>query len=192
MYYVLDCHPPFDADFYYFEADPTTRALRWRRGQKFSIESSRPEFRPPGDPIVMTTEPDDRLRIHPEYESQPIPFMSRRLVEAMREAGVDNLDTYALELRNLRTGEVGLDHLAVNIVGMVSAADLSASDVDNSIPEVIFFNSLAVDEDRARGLLLFRLKESITTVLVHEKVKRHLEVSGIDTLMFLEPQEWAG
>jgi hypothetical protein len=54
------------------------------------------------------------------------------------------------------------------------------------------FNSLAIDEAAAGGALLFRLAESVNAIVVHERVRRHLEASGITTLTFIEPEDWAG
>jgi hypothetical protein len=54
------------------------------------------------------------------------------------------------------------------------------------------FHALSIDESKARGLLIFRLAENITAVLVHEHVKKQVERSGIGTLTWLAPEEWAG
>src|SRR3712207_5808238 len=53
--------------------------------------------------------------------------MSKRLVETLQGAGVDNLQTFPAEITNGATGEVIGDYVVVNIVGMVSAANTAAS-----------------------------------------------------------------
>ena len=106
----------------------------------------------------------------------------------LKEAGVDNLDCYPAILTNVETGET-YDYQAVNIIGTRMAADLDKSDWENFDGEAktdTFFNKLTVDEEKAEGLLIFRLAESLSTVIVHQQVKDHILGQGIDTLTFLE------
>ncbi len=81
------------------------------------------------------------------------------------------------------------DYLAVNIIGTIAAADMLKSvvldDPDGPLITVIF-ESLVIDEAKAGGHLFFRLAESVSTVVVHEKVVRHLESKGGFGLTFLE------
>ena len=54
------------------------------------------------------------------------------------------------------------------------------------------FFSLSVDEVKAKDLLLFRLAENVTAVLVHEQVKSAVEASGITNLTWFKSESWAG
>ncbi len=53
------------------------------------------------------------------------------------------------------------------------------------------FDSVVLDEPAISDALIFRLAESVNAIIVHEKVKQHLEASGINTLTFLKPEECA-
>jgi hypothetical protein len=124
-------------------------------------------------------------------------LMTDKLVQALREAGVDNLDTYAAEIVNPRTKETWTNYLAVNIVGAVSAADMAKSATgpmmeDDLSPGLIDvpFEGVVIDEKRAGGMLMFRLAEAINSIVVHDNVKRQLEASGFEDLTFVEPEEW--
>jgi hypothetical protein len=101
-------------------------------------------------------------------------LMSKKLVETIQSAGVDNIQAFPATLTEQETGAVRDDYCVVNIIGLVASADLATSE---SIPlgggQV--FTSLSVDPDRAKGLLMFRLAESLIDVIVHEKVANAIE-----------------
>ena len=129
-----------------------------------------------------------------ELWDAPLPLMTRRLYEALRKAGVDNVDAYTAEIVNPKSGQTW-DYVAFNIVGKIPAADLEKSKIAPSSTErgiSMDFDSLSIDERAARGALLFRLAESVNAIVVHECVKRHVEQIGIDTLTFVVPEHWAG
>ncbi len=107
----------------------------------------------------------------------------------LREVGVNNLDTYETVIKNIFTGEDVLNYKTVNIIGLLAIADLSKSDYhasDNPDQPIIdtIFRDLVVDESKTGGTLMFRMAESIGTILVHEKVKNHLE-GKFPTLNFI-------
>lgn len=124
-----------------------------------------------------------------------MPLFRKEIVAAMREAGVDNIDCYRAEIRDAKTGEVDEDYIAVNIVGLVSAADLSRSESDDPSGTGMIdmdFDSLAIDEQKARGFKMFRLAESTSGIVIHRTVKEHLESKGGFGLVFVHPSEWIG
>lgn len=104
-------------------------------------------------------------------------LMNRRLVAVLEGAGVDNLQKFEAELRDQTSGEVNRDFYVVNIIGLVAATDIENSE---SLPlaEGQVFTSLKIDTDKASGLLMFRLAESLVDVIVHEKVAAAIEKGG--------------
>ena len=77
---------------------------------------------------------------------------------------------------------------------MVAAADLAASRYDAPEGPLISvdFDSLAIDDAKTGGALMFRLAECVTCIIVHESVRNIVEAEGIDTLDFLDPKNWIG
>src|SRR5215208_790718 len=63
-----------------------------------------------------------------------IPVASAQLVESLHAAGVDNLQTFPAVLRNEEAGLTWTNFLAFNIIGLVDAADMSASEFDTILP----------------------------------------------------------
>ena len=77
---------------------------------------------------------------------------------------------------------------------LLAAADLAKSNylAYEAANRDLDFNSLSIDQAKTRSALMFRLAEASNGIVVHESVKRHVESSGIDTLTFLPPENWAG
>lgn len=113
------------------------------------------------------------------------------------DTGVDNLQTFETKLTNIQgKNPPREDHyLAVNILGLVAAADLQKSVTNPAVKEKMIsmdFHSLVIDPTKAHDLLLFRLAQNTSAVLVHERVKHAVEAAGITTLNGFRPEEWAG
>ena len=52
------------------------------------------------------------------------------------------------------------------------------------------FDRVALDTAKIGGLLMFRLAEAVSTIVVHVSVKERIEAAGIDTLTFYVPGDW--
>lgn len=96
-------------------------------------------------------------------------LMLRALVEALQGAGVDNLQVYPAVLTEKATAAEREDYCVVNVLGKVAAADMKQSQA-LSLGGGQVFTHLTVDAGKARGLLMFRLAESLVDVIVHERV----------------------
>jgi hypothetical protein len=145
---------------------------------------------------------------HPARESLPhfvgrtIPVFSTRLVEAFRSAGVENFEVFPAVLRNPAIGAQWDGYWAFNVIGLLSAADLDASQADtimggdlaglSSVP-LLAFKELVLELKKTRGIPMFRLAESPATLLIHERVLAHIkarrpeggwgfEATGIETV----------
>jgi hypothetical protein len=186
MYYMMTCLSPDEEDhalMSYIEDDPSRS---WHSGTRFA--------QPPPQPIRVEVQPEYPGLI-PELNDEPLPFMTKRMLAALHSAGVTNLDTYQVVIYDPTNNTTYENYVAFNVIGTIAAADLNQSSYDTTLPERMIsmdFDSVVIDEQATRGALMFRLAESVNAIVVHEKVKQHLEASGIDTLTFIPPEEWAG
>lgn len=128
-----------------------------------------------------------------EMQGTGIPLMSKRLADAVLAAGVDNVQFFPVDLRCKQTGKQ-YEYRAFNVVGLVAAADLGKSEYevhdDDAPVGDVSFESLALDEKKIGGLLLFRLAENVNAIIVHDKVRRAVLERGIDTVEFTKPEDW--
>lgn len=187
-YFMLECFEPREWDDSAMlgpspdlPGDPS-----WRIGQRFAQQIPQPiEFE------LMSTHNDQLLEF---YNVDEI-LMSRRLADALRDAGIDNLDVYDALIRHPDTGILDVDYVAANLIGMVSAVNLAESNVVGSTSGMLLdvdFDGLTIDEPKAGLLLMFRLAENTSAVVVHERVKDHLLAHGFDMLSFVPPEEFIG
>ncbi len=100
-------------------------------------------------------------------------LMSDRMIEALRDAGVDNLQLFDADITNDSTGEKLTGYRVVNVLGLVSAVDTNASK-GRALAHKQFFEKLVIDPSRAGGRLMFRLAESLNDIIIAEPVARRL------------------
>lgn len=187
-YYMLECFEPDDWDeSALFNASPQPPSGQsWIAGQRFT--------HPPSEPIEFSLDadyPDDLL----EMDNTDALIVSKRLHTALQEVGVDNLDVYDAIIKHEGTGFISHNYVALNVIGVVTAANLEESDVVGGMPGNLIdvdFNSVVLYEDRAYDVLMFRLAENTNALIVHETVKKQLLSKGFNMLSFLPPERWMG
>ena len=111
--------------------------------------------------------------------------MHKRLVESIRGAGADNLQSFAAQVVDGATGEVVDDYEVVNVVGMVSCANLQKSRA-HPIAGVYYFEELVIDPAATDGQLMFRLAESPMEIVVHGRVADAIRAESFEGVT-LEP-----
>ena len=193
MYYVLSkSYAENPSRHTELSSYPRIKGLWWTDGARFVSPFPSPISisLKPYDPKV----PDMGPSLSSLYLSK-IPLFKKELVSALNEIGVRNFDTYEVELLDPDTGEKCNTHVAVNIIGLVSAVDMDNSkyNIPDNIPLIdVEFDELVIDEKKAQGYLMFRLAENTNTILVHELVKNYLvEIKGFDDLEFYKPEDVA-
>lgn len=130
----------------------------------------------------------------PEMKDLCIPVMSTRLSDVLISAGVNNVEFFPAILKNRKTNQA-YEYKIYNIVGKVAATDLKKSDYETYHNEQPLadttIHKLVLDESKIHNLLFFRLAEKLGTIIVHEKIKKHIEDAKIDTIRFIKPDEFA-
>ena len=149
------------------------------------------EQRPAGDVEIPAVPHDGFAGLPDDFQDMSVPLMSKRLRQAIESAGVDNIEFYPVTVRNSQTGEA-YEYFAFNLVGRVAAADPAAkmSSHDGDFVGDTQVYELAIDESRARGLLMFRLEEKFTVILVHRTVKEAIERASIGSVTFVTPEDF--
>jgi hypothetical protein len=150
----------------------------WMFGQAF--------VEPPKEPIIVRIPEGEEKRIPVSFYSDP-PVATNEFIEALLEVGIDNLAIYDAVLRSLPDGEVEhKNYKAFNIIGLVKAAGPETEFATESRDGDASIEKLQADTSAIKGLYMFRLAESWDTIVVHEKVKNHLESKNFIGLKFKE------
>jgi len=152
-----------------------------------------PARRTPEGAVVIAALPRDGYAGAPnDFSDMSVPLVSARFKQALVSAGVDNVTYYPVQLRNSATGQ-DYEFFAFNLIGLLSVADFAASQIDSADGSFVGdseVSALVIDETRCRGLKMFRMKEKFSTILVHKDVKDAVESAGIDTVTFLNPEDY--
>ncbi len=153
----------------------------WMGGKSFT--------KPPSVPIPVRIKTGYEQSDPPVFKGVP-QIMSVEFLDALQSAGVDNIDTYEAIIHSEDGSLLIPGYKAYNIVGLVSAADLgkTAFSPDNPSRQIdASIRGLVVDETKTKGLLLFRLAESVDTILIHDSVKAALEARNFKGVLFTPP-----
>ena len=180
MYYLLETNyfaepPPYrtravNAEFRY---EPS----RWKTGKKMVL---------PDEPVRIELWERGGTGLAAVFLDS-IPLFRNDVVEALYSAGVQNLQACSAILKPEGDKAEVPGYSAVNIVGLVSAADMTKSKYDDITGIGIIavgFRKLVIDEKLAGGHLLFRLAQAVTAIIVHEKVKTALDKKEFKYLSF--------
>jgi len=100
-------------------------------------------------------------------------LMSAALVDGLKDAGVDNFDSYDVELIDKKRSQSFEGYKAIQVIGRIAAADMSASDSFDPTGAghtLVQFRELHLDEGAIKDALMFRLHESVSTLIVHQQV----------------------
>lgn len=124
-------------------------------------------------PLVFTTnaKQGDEIR---DFLKASIPLFSKKFLEVLQGAGVDNLQVVPAIIKSDVDGSVWENYYAINVLGMISCADLSKSTYSEIMPGYYKFKELAIDASKAKEALLFRLHEHTPTILMHLNVGKYI------------------
>jgi hypothetical protein len=161
-----------------------------------ALEGDEPDAEQPEDQPADEEQPDetpaDSGTLLEMYQLGGI-VMTKRLLKALRDSGVDNLQSFDVVLTDPVSGGTNDRYALVNVVGVVACADLGLSQYNarRGTPRIdTQFDSLVIDEDRAGHLDCFRLAECISAVIVHDRVRQSLLERGFTMLTFQDPRDF--
>jgi hypothetical protein len=167
------------ADYHRVEARDYP-ACEWPWLHGVSFEESPPV------PLVLELETAGEVRPFADYMPWEIPLLSAQARQALTEAGVDNVDYYPVAAWHLASGSAPA-YLAFNVVGAVSIVDAAASRSYKPLGPAgsQMFEKLLIDPTRAQGLHLFRMAESLSTLVASERVRQSCLAAGLASIDFL-------
>lgn len=189
-YYMFECYMPIDwDDMALLQSQYFGEIETWRNGID-GWRYGRPIINMP-DPLILKIRPGYPNDLKEMYNSDAL-VMTRRLITALQEAGVNNMDVYPCTIINEGTGFSTEEYAAVNLLGMVKAMDLENSNIVGGEEGDFDVDGLKIDQLKAKNHLLFRLEENSIAIVIHRSVKEYLEKKGFDMLTFQKPGEWIG
>ncbi|TQV85886.1 imm11 family protein [Aliikangiella coralliicola] len=186
-HFMLECYMPIEwDDMALLEGVFFAGVGSWRLGRRFKKQ--------PPNPVIVEISPGYPNDLKEMYYNDAI-IITKRLLAALQEAGVDNLDVYPCIIVNEDTGFRTEDYVAINLIGLVKAADIANSKVTGGDGDHLLdtdFDGVAIDPKKAKDYLMFRLAENTSAIVIHRSVKEHLVKKGFNMLTYVEPKDWIG
>jgi hypothetical protein len=175
----------------FYKMDQAGPPKRWLDMDDFIAKGYREEHTWFRGEAFTTPVPFMELRLLPHHPDDPgmseflAPYMSQcgcdffrdDLISALQELGIQNLDTYPVSITDPDNGKTYDNYKAVNIIGAISAADMKRSvyQCGDGVANVhVAFDTLVLKDSLPNGLMMFRLAEYLTTILLHESVRSSL------------------
>ncbi len=152
----------------------------WLHGVSFGEE--KPEI-----PLDLKLETTAEVRLFADYMPWEIPLVSMRFDDVLRQAGVGNVESFPVASWSAAFG-LAPRYLALNVVGAVAIADGATSKSYKPLGGGLgaqLFERLVIDPARARGLHIFRMAESLSTLVVSERVRQFCAEANLTSLRFL-------
>ena len=122
----------------------------------------------------------------PDFFDSVAPLMSQRLFKALNDLGVDNLVSYPVKIKNKGTGETFDNYLAVNVIGLVDAINIGASDIEDEDT----FHSTVIDENKTMGMLCFRLFHGPTLLMIRDDIANTLIGMNLKGVLIIKSEDY--
>lgn len=117
------------------------------------------------------------------------PVFSVGFIQALINCGIDNIETYEVNIVNPDTGEHIEGYRAINIIGKIACADMDNSECERLIEDQYVFRQLIINPLKARGAYIFRLAQCTQIILVHEDIVKQLPTEFFKDLKFQPVEE---
>lgn len=151
----------------------------------YDLNSGRPVGPGFHGPVSFEIDLDSPGRDMPTIFTTPGFVARKRFVADLKGSGVDSVDVYPVVIADRETGQVYTDYEFVNIVGLVSCADMAQSECMALGPGINVIDKLVLDAQRTADLLMFRLAEDPLQIVVAQRVVDYLLARGY-TDLYLE------
>ncbi len=171
---------------------PFIKGLKWWRGSVITADVPDPlEFELSS---YEPASPDEDQYMGSFIFTNP-PLWRDDFIQALRDCGVNNFDIYNIAIKDPDDGSLITNYKAVNVLGLIAAADMqkSLATVHDGIPLIdVDFDHLVIDDEKTKGVKMFRLAESTNAILVHETLRDCLLEKGFGTdIAFYDLEEAA-
>lgn len=130
----------------------------------------------------------ENAELLPFFENPPL--MTDAFYRTLCDAGVENLIAFDAIIRSEDESITHHGYKAINIIGMVRASGEGTIFTGNSKLIDASIDSLEIASDITGELLMFRLAENVSAIVVHERVKQAIEAKGFPYLVFLDPGDY--
>ena len=131
-------------------------------------------------PYIYTYHDPENYPLVDYFEGPNI--MSKKMLNILIECGVKNIQVLPLQFVNKQTEEIRDDYVVYNILGLVPCAVIGECDA-TPLGDSDYFKSLLIDPKTTNGLLVFRMKNCPSIIVIHESIAEKLKENDIQGIL---------
>jgi hypothetical protein len=154
--------------------------------ERFALRSGHPLGTKFKGPVIFTLDEELRHGELPTFFTTPAWVVRRQVYQDLRNLGLDNFQVYDARIEDPIDGRVIEDYVYLNVVGLVSCADMAKSQHASIGPGMVMINELVLDKRRVPSLDLFLLAEDTDKTLVSQRVHDYFRNKGYPDVFLQE------
>ncbi len=128
----------------------------------------------------------------PDIFDTILPIISTRLLSILLHNGVSNIDSYPIQIKDQKTGEIYDHYHAVNVVGLIDAIDSTRSPHRSRFGREYYEGPIFLNESSEILSPLFRLTSGPTLLVVTEALARAIEREGFVAVLLQPLGDYSG
>ena len=153
------------------------RFVRFKTGQPLGADFE-------AGPVVFKLDAELRNGPLPTFFSGPALVSTVGFYEDLKQSGVDCIEARPAVLEDPVDGRSIQGYVLLNIVGLVSCADMPASEAETLGEDMTIINRLVLNSKRLPEFDLFHVAEDTDNIVVSERVYRHLKAKNYPDVYF--------
>ncbi len=153
-----------------------------------SIMGKKPKF--DELPIRIEAEIDEEV-VYTDIINPGVPLFSAKMMSALQECGVGNIDYFPVLLIDAQTQEVLAEYWLAIVTDIIACIDLEKSKFEENKMGNIVITKFAIDGSRTAGLNLFRLHNIPGLIIINEVLKEALSQRNFEGVSFKPTQEYS-
>ncbi|HIP19715.1 MAG TPA: hypothetical protein EYG70_01170 [Sulfurimonas sp.] len=155
-----------------------------------SIMGKKPQF----DylPIKMEAEIDeDEKIVYTDIINPGVPLFSNKMKSALDAVGITNIDYYPVEIIDEDSKELLAEYWLGIVTDIVSCIDVEKSVVGETAMGQSVITEFKIDENKTRGLNLFRFHNIPGLMIINEDVKNKLATQDFEGVSFKHTDKYS-
>ena len=137
-------------------------------------------------PLICKLDEEHLNGIQPTFYMSPAIIGTRQFHQDLLDCGVDNIDAYEVVIKDELNDKQYNDHVLLNIIGRVSCADMTSSEVMSIGDGMNIIDKLVIDKDRMFDYNMFLVHEDTDCIVINEQVYKYLNDKGYKDIYFEE------
>lgn len=137
-------------------------------------------------PLICNLDNEHLNGVLPTFYMSPAIIGKKQFYQDLLDCGVDNIEAQPVVIKDTVNDREYTDHLLLNILGLVSCADLDQSDYAALGEEMMVIDELVLKKSNIGDLNMFLIREDTDCIVISEQVHSYLTSKEYEDIYFEE------